>query len=174
MGTGLSQVADCLPVSFLLLHSSRQAQVCVGSDWVLSNDSNSCCVPALSHAHTHICKANRTTVHLRQTTRMESSYMYSTYQNNPHVIFINFTYTRLYIPQHFFPECVKVYKASYCLQWSLAQGQTKQGSRNRLLLDHAPLWALKSCGCINRYKTAALNKIYARRVIAESSGITSD
>lgn len=49
MRPGLSQGADCLPVSLLLLRSSSQAQVCVGSARVLSDDSNSCCVLALSH-----------------------------------------------------------------------------------------------------------------------------
>lgn len=72
----LSQGADCLPVSLLLLHSSSQAQVCVGSGWVLSDDSNSCCVLALSHAHTH--KKKYTTIHLR--TQFLTSHTYT-----PHI-----------------------------------------------------------------------------------------
>lgn len=50
---GLSQEADCLPVSLFMLHSSSQAEVCVGSGMVLSDDSNSRCVLALSHASAH-------------------------------------------------------------------------------------------------------------------------
>lgn len=53
MRPGRSQGADCLPVSLLLLRSSSQAQVCVGSGRVLSDDSKSCCVLALSLIHTH-------------------------------------------------------------------------------------------------------------------------
>lgn len=52
MRPGLSQGADCLPVSLILLRSSSQAQVCVGSGWVLSDDSNSRRVLALPYAHT--------------------------------------------------------------------------------------------------------------------------
>lgn len=70
MWQGLSQGVDCLPVSLLLLHSSSQAQVCVGSDWVLSDDSNSCCVPALPHTHTQVYMLMFTVSDLPQAHRI--------------------------------------------------------------------------------------------------------
>lgn len=153
MRPGPSQGADCLPVLLLLLRGSSQAQVCVGSVRVLSDDSNSCCALALAHAHTtHTQK--HTTIHLR--TRFLTSHthtphipdglcVFSAYQNDRHMIFTDapHTHTHVYISaSFFFRNCVKAYKASCCLQWSLAACQTKQGSGNRLLLDHAPLWTL--------------------------------
>lgn len=86
---GLSQEADCLPVSLFMLHSSSQAQVCVGSGMVLSDDSNSRCVLAPSHASAHTHRQREThnytlaqflTCHTRTHTtlsQMESRFMYS-------------------------------------------------------------------------------------------------
>lgn len=66
-GPILIRGADCLPVSFLLLYSSSQAQVCVGRDWVLSDHSNSCCVLALALMRAHPQKGKHAATRLRST-----------------------------------------------------------------------------------------------------------
>ena len=140
MRPGLSQGADCLPVSLLLLHSSSQAQVCVGSARVLSDDSNSCCVLALTHTH----KEKHTSVHTHTASdlpHLHPTYprwtVFSAYQNYRHTAFIDAAF--IYPPSFFFLVCEKVYKASCCPQCTLAAGQRKQGGGNRLLLDHGSL-----------------------------------
>lgn len=88
-GPSLIRGADCLPVSFLLLYSSSQAQVCVGRDWVLSDDSNSCCVLALALMRAHPQKGNtRRRAYIRRPTQARSAQMdlrftFSAYRSYP-------------------------------------------------------------------------------------------
>lgn len=132
----LSQDADCLPVSLFMLHSSSQAQVCVGSGVALSDDSNSRRVPAPSRANTHR-RREHTTVHLHTQSRTSHTshipdriqiYGFPAYQNDHHI-------------RHTQAWYVNTYKASCCLQWSLALGQAKQAveiSWGLTVLSHGP------------------------------------
>lgn len=68
-----SQAADCLPVVHLLLHSSSQVQVCVGSERLLSDDSNSRCALAHFQTHIHVQKGNTQLYPYTHKTLMDST-----------------------------------------------------------------------------------------------------
>lgn len=122
-GPILIRGADCLPVSFLLLYSSSQAQVCVGRDWVLSDDSNSCCVLALALMRAHPQKGNmRRRAYVRRPkqargTQMDLRVTFFCISELSSVD-IHRHHTRIRAKRRL---SAKKYKSARCVLWSLAR-----------------------------------------------------
>ena len=128
------------------------------------------CSCSLSGTHTHI--HTYTTVQLKHTVS-DLPHWHTTYLRwtralcilcksklFSHDIHRAHTHAVTYHPPHTdLSKCVKVYKASWCLQWSLAELQTKQGCRNRLLLHRDPLWTLDTLStCFITHSTLHIDK----------------